>query len=315
MPRTRVAVTGVTGFIGRRLSTRMVAEGYDIMGIARASVGSPELPVEVFRVGAVDGSTDWRDALAGVDTVVHLAARTHAVRERGGGDLADYRPVNVDGTRRLAEAAVRSGVRRLVFVSSIKVNGERTSTRPFLAGDRPSPEDAYGISKWEAEQALAEVAVNAGLEAVVVRPPLVYGPGVKGNFARVCQAVRRGLVLPLGAVDNRRSLVALDNLVDLIVRCVAHPAAAGQTFLVSDGEDLSTTELIRRIGQAMGTEVRLLPVPPNLLRLAGRMTGRNSEVGRLLGSLQVDIEHTRQTLDWEPPVTVDQGLQRAVSGA
>jgi len=295
------------------LATRMVAEGCDVRGIARRAVRS--FPVQVIQLGPVDGSTDWGAALAGVDVVVHLAARTHAIRERGGGKLADYRPINVEGTRRLAEEAGQSGVRRLIFVSSVKVNGERTLHRPFSVGDEPAPEDAYGISKWEAERVLAEVARKAGFDSVVIRPPMVYGPGARGNFARLCRAVGRGFVLPLGAVDNRRSLVALDNLVDLIARCVAHPAAAGNTFLVSDGEDLSTPELIRRIAKAIGTEPRLFPVPLNVLRLAGLLTGRKAEVDRLLGSLQVDIHHTRQTLDWDPPLTVDQGLHRAVAQA
>ena len=314
MPESRLAVTGVTGFVGRCLAKRLVAEGYHVRGLVRRMVSLPGLPLEVVQVGAVDGSTDWGKSLAGIDVVVHLAARTHAVRERGEGDLADYRPVNVDGTRRLAEAAAQSGVRRLVFVSSIKVNGERTTSRPFLAGDRPAPQDAYAISKWEAEQVVYEVAGSAGLEAVVVRPPLVYGPGAKGNFARLCRAVRRGVPLPFGSVDNRRSLVALDNLVDLLVRCVGHHAAPGQTFLVSDGDDLSTPDMIRRIAQAMDKNALLLPVPSNLLRTAGRLTGREAELDRLLGWLQVDQEHTRQTLDWVPPVTVDQALQRAVAG-
>jgi nucleoside-diphosphate-sugar epimerase len=311
---THVAVTGATGFVGRHLAMRLLAEDYRARGLVRRAGRFPGLPLDVMPVGAVDGSTDWSESLAGVDVVVHLAARTHAVRERNGGDIADYRPTNVDGTRRLAEAAAESGVRRLVFVSSIKVNGERTSTRPFRAGDRPAPEDAYGWSKWEAEQVVAEVASKTGLETVVVRPPLVYGPGAKGNFARLCKAVRRGFVLPLGAVKNRRSLVAVDNLVDLLVRCITHPAAPGQTFLVSDGEDLSTPELIRRIARAMGKRAPMLPVPVILLRTAGWLTGTGAEVGRLLGSLQVDMEHTRQALNWEPPVTVDQGVEEAVAG-
>lgn len=314
MAEPRVAVTGVTGFVGRSLAKRLVAEGYHVRGLVRQWVDAPEHAQEVVRVGAVDGSTAWGEALAGIDVVVHLAARTHTIHERGGGDLAHYRPINVEGTRRLAEVATQSGVRRLVFVSSIKVNGERTSTRPFRAGDRPAPVDAYGISKWEAEQALREVAGKAGLEVVVVRPPLVYGPGAKGNFARLCRAVRRGVPLPLGAVDNRRSLVALDNLVDLLVRCVGHPGAPGQTFLVSDDHDLSTPELIRRIAQAMGKRAFLVPVPPGLLRITGRIAGRRAELDRLLGWLQVDQDHTRRTLDWGPPVTVDQALRRAVAG-
>ena len=310
----RIAVTGASGFVGRCLATRLVADGHDVRGIVRRTAGMPDRPWETLELDLVGGPSDWRAGLEGVDTVIHLAARTHAVGERRGGDLADYRAVNVAGTRRVIEAAAQSGVRRLVFVSSIKVNGERTSARPFLSVDPPSPEDAYGISKWEAEQVVAEVAGTTGLESVVVRPPLVYGPGAMGNFARLCYAVRRGFVLPFGAVDNRRSLVALDNLVDLLVLCVTHPAAPAQTFLVSDGEELSTPELIRRIAQAMGRRARLLSVPPAVLRMAGRLAGRGAEMGRLLGSLQVNMEHTRQTLGWVPPVTVDEGLQRAVAG-
>jgi nucleoside-diphosphate-sugar epimerase len=315
VPEPRLAMTGVTGFVGHCLAKRLVAEGYHVRGLVRRAVSLPGLPLEVAQVGTVDGATDWGESMAGIDVVVHLAARTRAVRERGRGDLADYRPVNVDGTRRLAEAAAQSGVRRLVFVSSLKVNGDTTSSRPFQASDRPAPQDAYGISKWEAEHVVGEVAGKTGLETVVVRPPLVYGSGAKGNFARLCSAVRKGIPLPFGSVDNRRSLVALDNLVDLLVRCVAHPAAPGQTFMVSDGEDLSTPELIRRLARTMGTTARLLPVPPSALHMLGRLLGRGTDVARLVGSLQVDIEHTRQTLDWAPPVTVDQGLHRAVARA
>lgn len=315
MPGIRVGVTGVTGFVGRRLAMRLHDEGHHVRGLARRTGSLPELPVELIGVGAVHGSTNWNRALVGIDVVIHLAARTHEIGDRRGGDLAEYRPVNVEGTRQLAEAAACCGVRRLVFISSIKVNGERTSEKPFQAGDHPAPEDAYGISKSEAEQVLFDVAGKSDLEPVVVRPPLVYGSGAAGNFARLCQAVRRGYVLPLGSVDNRRSLVALDNLVDLIVRCATHPAAPGQVFLISDGEDLSTPELIRRMARAMGRPARLIPLPPALLRIAGRLTGRSAEVRRLLDSLQVDIDATCQTLQWFPPITVDEGLRRAVGGA
>jgi nucleoside-diphosphate-sugar epimerase len=317
--RARVGVTGVTGFVGRRLAMRLLADGGEVVGIGRRRrdrrEDRRELPLEIMDVGGIDGDTDWGESLANVGTVVHLAGRTHAVRDRGRENLSEYRGVNVDGTRSLAEAAGRAGVRRFVFVSSIKVNGERTSNRPFMAGDPPAPEDAYGISKWEAEQAVAEVAARVGFEAVVVRPPLVYGPGATGNFARLCRAVRRGYVLPLGAVDNRRSWIALDNLVDVIVRCVDHPSAPDQIFLVADGEDLSTPEWIRRIALSMRVRARLLAVPPRVLRTAGLLIGRNAEIDRLLGSLQVDIGYTRRILGWVPPLTVEQGLQAAVQGA
>ena len=308
-----VALTGATGFVGRALAARLVEQGEMVRGAVRGPA-TPDMPFEPVQVGTVDGHSDWQEALAGVDCVVHLAARTHVLGERGGGNLADYRPLNVEGTRRLAESAARAGVRRLVFVSSIKVNGERTVGRPFMVGDSPAPKDAYGISKWEAEQELADVAGLTGLEAVVLRPPLVYGPGVKANFARLMRGVQRGIPLPLRSVDNRRSLLALDNLVDLLVCCVEHPLAAGQTFLVSDGEDLSTPELVRRLAQAMGRPARLFPMPPQVLRMAGQLTGKLAEVDRLLSSLQVDIQHTCETLDWAPPVSVGEGLRRAVAG-
>lgn len=314
MSRTSVAITGFTGFVGRRLATRLLSEGHEITGVVRRPISPPELPLRVVNVGAIGAATDWRNTLAGIDVVIHLAARTHAVHEQDGGDIHEYRSINVDGTARLAEAAAASGVRRFIFLSSIKVNGNQTlRSRPFVSGDRPAPQDPYGVSKWEAERLLAQVAAETGLEPVVIRPPLVYGPSAKGNFARLCQVLGRGVPLPLGAVDNRRSLVALDNLVDLIARCVADAAAPGQTFLVSDGEDVSTPELIRRTAQAMGVKARLLPIPPNLLHVAGRLIGRGAEVSRLVSSLQVDIKETRDKLKWTPPITLNEGLRRAVA--
>jgi nucleoside-diphosphate-sugar epimerase len=225
--------------------------------------------------------------------------------------------VHVEVTRRLAVQAAASGVRRFVFLSSVKVNGESTDglPRPFGARNDAKPRDPYGISKWEAEQALWEVSAKTGLEVVVVRPPLVYGPGVKGNLARLLKLVRSGVPLPLGAVENKRSLIGLDNLVDLLIRCVDHPEAADQTFLVSDGEDLSTPDLIRHMAAAMGRSPRLFPVPVSLLRLAGSALGKRAEIDRLLGSLQIDSSHTRQVLGWTPPVSIKEGIRRMVQGA
>ncbi len=310
MNKYAVAVTGATGFIGQALCTHLRSRGYMIVPAVRtlstADVGT-------VAVGDIGPRTDWSKALAGIDCVIHCAARAHVLKETAAKPLEAFRVVNVGGTRRLAEQAAEMGVRRLVFLSSVGVLGVHTNGRsPFSASDPPAPSEPYGISKFEAEQVLWKIARDTGLEVVVVRPPLVYGPGVRANFLRLMQLVACGLPLPFGSVENSRSLVALDNLVDLIVRCVRHPAASGQTFLVSDGEDLSTPELIRRIAQSMGTKARLLPVPPPVLRMFGRLAGRHVEMERLLGSLQVDIEHTRQTLNWAPPVTVDQGLQRAV---
>ena len=236
--------------------------------------------------------------------------------ENASDPMAEFRRVNVNGTRQLARQAADAGVRRFIFVSSVKVNGEHSlAGRPLTAADAPAPLDPYGISKLEAEQALQALSTETGMEMVIVRPPLVYGPGVKANFGSLLRWLSKGWPLPLGAVhDNRRSLVAVDNLADLLLTCVDHPAAASQTFLASDGEDLSTTELLRRMGQALGKPARLLPVPPALLRWGATALGKADIAQRLLGSLQVDITHTRQTLGWTPPITVDEGLRRAVAG-
>jgi UDP-glucose 4-epimerase len=229
--------------------------------------------------------------------------------------LTAFRAVNVEGTLNLARQAAAAGVKRFVFVSSVKVNGEATLPgQPFTADDAPAPLDAYGISKMEAEQALREIALQTGMEVVIIRPPLVYGPGVKANFAAMMRWLQRGVPLPLGAIHNQRSLVALDNLVDLIVTCLTHPAAANQTFLVSDGEDVSTTELLRRMGRAMGRPARLIPVPVSWLKLAAALVGKRDVAQRLCGSLQVDIEKTRRLLGWTPPLTLDQGLKKAATG-
>lgn len=248
--------------------------------------------------------------------MMHLAARVHVMAERAGNPLVEFRRVNVDGTLNLGRQAAAAGVRRFIFVSSVKVNGEGTSAnRPFTNADAPAPQDPYGISKMEAEQGLRDIAAQTGMEVVIVRPPLVYGPGVKANFAAMMRAVQRGLPLPLASVThNRRSFVALDNLVDLLITCIDHPAAANQTFLVSDGEDLSTADLLRRLGQAMNKPARLFPVPPSMLQLGANMLGKGDVAQRLLSNLQVDISHTRNTLNWTPPISVDEGLRRAVAG-
>lgn len=261
----------------------------------------------------IDGlsvAQSWGQALQGIDVVIHCAARVHVMDEQAADPLAEFRAVNVEATRHLAEQAAAGGVKRFVFVSSIKVNGEETAPgHPFTADAAPQPQDPYGQSKLEAEQALFAVARQTGLEVVVVRPPLVYGPGVKANFASLMRALQRRLPLPFGAIDNRRSLVARDNLVDLLLLCARHPAAAGGVFLVSDGEDLSTAQLCRDLSKALGVRPRLLPIPAVLLRLLGLLTGKGRQVQRLLGSLQVDISSTRSRLDWAPPISVEQALR------
>jgi nucleoside-diphosphate-sugar epimerase len=303
-----VAITGANGFVGRGLVSALAARGQTVRPLVRSATTGTALGV-----GDIGANTDWSAALAGVECVIHAAARVHVRAETAADPLVAFRAVNVAGTRRLAEHAAAAGVRRLVFVSSVKVNGERTAPRtPFVASDPPAPVDAYGLSKWEAEQALHRVAETTGLEVVVVRPPLVYGPGVGANFLQLLGLVERGWPLPLGAVENRRSLVALDNLVDLLIRCIDHPAAAGRTFLVSDDRDLSTPELIRGLAAALGRKACLLPVPQSLLRMGARFAGRAAEGERLLGSLQVDITATRDALAWTPPISVEEGLRRAV---
>jgi UDP-glucose 4-epimerase len=307
----RVLVTGANGFVGRAVVARCVREpGWTCRAAVRA--GAPQAEgAETVRIGDLDKGTDWRHALQGVQAVVHTAARVHVMRDTARDPLAEYRRVNVAGTEALARQAAEAGVRRLVFVSSIKVLGERTAPgRPFTDGDLPAPQDPYGVSKLEAEQVLGRVAAETGLEVAIVRPVLVYGPGVSANFAALVRAVYRGIPLPLGRVHNRRSMVAVDNLADLLVRCVTHQAAAGGTFFVSDGEDLSTPALVRRLARHLGVRPRLWPVPVSVLRVAGCLTGRGAVVDRLCGSLQVDMSATCATIEWRPPVTVDAAFAR-----
>ena len=308
----QVLVTGATGFVGSELVDRLDAAGMPVRGAVRRE-GVASGSFEPVMVGSMDGATDWGDALAGVEAVAHLAARAHVLDEPEADPLEAFRRVNVEGTLRLARQAAEAGVRRFVFVSSIGVNGNET-VRPFTEGDVPSPQEPYAVSKREAEDGLRGLAADTGMELVIIRPPLVYGPGAPGNFGSLLRWVHKGVPLPLGAVTrNRRSLVGLDNLVDLLVTCLEHPAAANRVFLAGDGEDLSTTDLLRRVAAAMDRRARLLPVPPSLLRAGARAVGRGEMARRLLDSLQVDISHTRETLGWEPPVSVDEGLRRAVA--
>ena len=313
-PSGRILVTGANGYVGRAFCARARELVRPVRVAVRQGASLPDAPhADLMTMGSIGSSTDWHAALTGCNTVLHLAARVHVMNDNAPDPLQAFREVNTLGTLQLARQAATAGVRRFVFVSSIKVNGEATTHgSPFTASDAPAPEDPYGISKAEAEAGLRQIAAETGMQVVIVRPPLVYGPGVKANFAALVRALQRGLPLPLGAVtDNRRSLVALDNLVDLLITCMDHPDAANQTFLVSDGEDLSTTGLLQRLGQAMGRPARLIPVPPALLKLGAALIGKGDVAQRLLGNLQVDISHTRDTLGWTPPVRVDEGLRRA----
>jgi nucleoside-diphosphate-sugar epimerase len=310
----RVLVTGATGFVGMETIARVAAQGrYEVRAAVRRDAGLFPAGVEVVRVLNLSSETEWGEALRDVDAVVHAAARVHVMRDDTTDPLSEFRQVNVAGTLNLARQAAGAGVRRFVFISSIKVNGEQTKPGcPFRADDRPDPRDAYGISKHEAEQGLQTVSRQTGLEVVVIRPVLVYGPGVKANFRSMMRWISREVPLPLGAIHNARSLVAIDNLADLIITCLHHPAAAGQIFLVSDGEDVSTPELLRRIGRAMGRRPRLIPIPARVLRLAATLVGRADVAQRLCGSLQVDIEKTRVLLSWVPPVSLSESLARTV---
>ena len=307
MAEDTVLVTGANGFVGRVLCAQLAASGFKVRKAVRTpDSGSPD----TVAVGDIGERSDWRAALTGVSHVVHLAARTHVLRETAADPIAEYRKINVQGTERLARSVAELGIRRLLFLSSVKVNGERTEKRPYAENDVPRPEDAYGASKWEAEQALARVAAETGLEVVVLRPPLIYGPGVKGNFLRLMNFVARGLPLPLGAIANRRSLIYAGNLADAIVKALAAREAAGKTYLLNDGEDVSTPALVRLLARSLGVKSRLIPVPLAVLGLAATLAGKREELARLAGSLQVDSARIRRELGWQPPFTLAQGLEQ-----
>ena len=309
----KILVTGANGFVGKSLSAELFGQGHTVQAAVRNKV-APIENVETTIVGEVNGNTDWSQSLAGVSTVVHLAARVHVMQDNSTDPLAEFRAVNVQGTLNLARQAAAAGVRRFVFLSSIKVNGEHTDLgSPFNADQTPAPQDAYGISKHEAELGLRGIAAETGMQVMIIRPPLIYGAGVKANFASLMRIVKRGVPLPLGlATHNRRSFVSLNNLVDFIITCIQHPNAANQTFLVSDGCDLSTTELLRRMGNALGKPARLIPVPVAVLEAGAALFGRRDVAQRLCGSLQVDITKAKELLGLMPPFDVDEGLRLTI---
>lgn len=303
-------MTGASGFVGLRLCATL-SKRPEIV-ITAAIRGFATLPFgQVVRIGDISGATDWTVPLTDQQVVIHTAARAHVLKDDVFDPLAEYRRINVVGTLNLARQAADAGVKRFIFISSIKVNGEQTPLgQPFIPDDTPAPEDAYGISKCEAEQGLQEIASSTGMEVVIIRPPLVYGPGVKGNFASMISIVRKGIPIPFGAISNKRSLVGIDNLIDLILTCIDHPDAPNQIFLVSDGRDLSTTELLQGVARATGRPSRLIPIPGSILSLCASLIGKRVLAQRLLGSLQVDISKNREILGWEPPVSVEDGLRR-----
>ena len=305
----RALVTGAGGFVGQQLCAELLRRGHSVR-VAMRQPSQLRDGIEAVAVGNIDGNTDWLNALHGVDVVIHLAARVHVMRDTVADPLTDFRRVNTAGTEHLARFAAASGVKRLVYVSSIKVSGEATyGDKKFTAADAPAPQDPYGVSKWEAEQVLRRVADETGLEVVTVRPPLVYGPGVKGNFAQMLDVVAKRIPLPFASIHNCRSLIYVGNLADALITCATHPAAAGQTYLVCDGEDISTPDLLRQLARGMGVPSHLFPCPPALLRLAGKLTGKSQQLERLLGSLRVDGDKMRADLNWVPPYALRQGLQ------
>jgi nucleoside-diphosphate-sugar epimerase len=305
-------VTGATGFVGRILCETLTRRGMQVRAAIRRSCPPSTSVAETCVVGDIGSTTDWDEALAGVDWVMHLAAHAHVLRG-GAADATAYHEVNARGTERLAEAAARSGVARLIYLSTVKVNGEATAGVPYAPEDEPRPVGAYALSKWHGEQALREIARSSQLEDVTVRSPLVYGAGVRANFLHMMDWIGRGTPLPFGAVRNLRSLISVWNLADVLVRSAEHPRAAGRVWMVSDGTDVSTPELLRALGQAMGRRVKLAAVPVTLLRIAGALAGKRGELDRLCGSLVVDIRETRSQLEWTPPLTLQSGLQRTAA--
>ncbi len=310
---SRVLLTGATGFVGHAILARLSGDTRYVVRSALRGTKQVNTTDESAEIGNIDGHTSWPAALNGVDFVIHAAARVH-VMNSGADEIDAYSSVNREGTLNLAKQAAAAGVRRMVFLSSAKVNGEMTGPgRPFCATDTPMPADPYAVSKCEAETGLEKIAAETGMEVVIVRPPLVYGPGVGANFLKLIRLVDSGMPLPFGSIHNKRSLVAVRNLADLVVHCLAAEGASGRTFLAGDGEDLSTPDLIRRIASHLGRPARLLPVPAGILKMVGLLTGRSAQIQRLLGSFQLDIDRTRGMIDWQPPVTGDEAMAETVS--
>lgn len=305
----KVLVTGASGFVGRALCEELLHHGY----VFRAAIRRPGLiwnDIETVLVNAIDCDTEWYDALSDVEVIIHLAARVHVMKDKTTNPLAEFLRVNLMGTENLAYQAVRSGVKRFVYVSSVKVNGETTEGRPpFTEIDQADPNDHYGVSKWKAEQALRRIAQETGLEVVIVRPPLVYGPGVKANFASLLKLVDMGMPLPMSAIRNARSLIYLGNLVDGLIACATHPAAAGQTYQISDGEDVSTPQLIEAIAVALDRPNRNLYAPVSLLRGVAALLGKSDAIDRLTQPLVVDSSKICRELDWRPPYKMSEGLR------
>lgn len=312
MENDRILVTGASGFLGQALSWELARRDHEVRCAVRSISSSISLPGKIIRVGDIDLRTNWDEALAGINTIIHLAARVHIIQETANNPSAEFRLVNVGGTEKLARTAVERGVKRIVYVSSIGVNGNITEGTPFSESSVLAPYDPYTESKYEAEQALFSIAALTGLEVVVIRPPLVYGPHNPGNFLRLLKIVQQGIPLPLASVENCRSMIYLGNLLDALITAALHSKACGQTYLVSDGEDVSTPELIRHIARLMGKQARLWALPLATLRWTGKVAGKSSELEKLIGSLMIDSSKIRADLGWSAPYTFDEGLAKTV---
>ncbi len=310
----KVLVTGANGFIGQSLCRTLFDNEHSVRGTFRSQekfIGCSDY-LECIAVGEIGPDTNWREALKGIDVIVHLAARAHIMNDAFSNSLVEYRKINTAGTERLATMAVKAGIRRIIYLSTIKVNGERTDGRPFAETDPPSPRDNYALSKWGAEQILCKIAYETGLEIVIIRSPLVYGLGVGGNFLRLLNWVNRGIYLPFSLVHNCRSLIYLENLVSAIIVCIKHANLTKETFLVSDDENISTPELIRMIASAMKKTPILLPIPLSLLNFFGKIIGKREEIEKLTDSLSVDSSKIRNLLGWKPPFTLEEGIEETV---
>lgn len=309
----KILVTGANGFIGRALWKALHLAGYQVRPAMRIPTQYHAISNQTI-VGDITETTLWHEALQNITVVIHLAARVHVMNDTAIDSLAEFRKANVDATLNLARQAANAGVKRFIFLSSIKVNGEATRPEhPFSTDDTPTPTDAYGISKQEAEEALRSLASSTGMEIVIIRSPLVYGPGVRANFLNLMKLVKTGLPLPLGAIHSRRSMVALDNLIDLLITCTYHPAASGKTFMVSDDNDVNITQLLRMLACAMGKRSILLSVPVRIITVTAALLGKSAMTNRIIDSLQVDITQTKSILDWKPVVTMQESLNKTVA--
>jgi nucleoside-diphosphate-sugar epimerase len=309
----KILVTGADGFVGRQLCQTLSQKGFWVRGAIRQTPSAPAEGRQYVPVGDIGPDTDWTQALRGIDLVVHLAGRAHIRRDSASNSVAEYERTNTLGTMRLAQMAAAAKIKRFIFLSSVKVNGEETHDQPFGETDRPAPLGAYAVSKWQAEEGLLHLSRQGSLPVVIIRPPLVYGPGVRANFLQLIRWVDSGIPLPLGKIKNRRSLVGLRNLMDFIIICLHNPAAAGEIFLVSDGEDLSTPALIQRIGGFLGRSVRLIPIPYQFLSIMARILGKKDPFDKLCHSLQVNVGKARKVLHWNPPFSVNEELEQTIT--